>query len=113
EKGIAAHWKYKEGGTFDKKEEMNIQWLQKIVECHKEVKDPRKFLETVKVALYPEEVYAFTPKGEVKSFPKGATVLDFAYAVHTEVGNHCQRARVNGKLVPLKAELHSGDVIEI
>ena len=113
DKGIAAHWKYKEGGTFDKKEEMNIQWLQKIVEWHKEVKDPREFLETVKVDLYPEEVYAFTPKGEVKSFPKGATVLDFAYAVHTEVGNHCQRARTNGKLVPLKTELHSGDVIEI
>ncbi|HEY3176660.1 MAG TPA: bifunctional (p)ppGpp synthetase/guanosine-3',5'-bis(diphosphate) 3'-pyrophosphohydrolase [Candidatus Polarisedimenticolia bacterium] len=113
EKGIAAHWKYKEGARFDKKEELNIQWLQKIVEWHKEVKDPREFLETVKVDLYPEEVYAFTPKGEVKSFPKGATVLDFAYMVHTEVGHHCQRARVNGKLVPLKTELHSGDVVEI
>ena len=113
EKGIAAHWKYKEGAAFDKREELNVQWLQKIVEWHKEVKDPREFLEAVKIDLYPEEVYAFTPKGEVRSFPKGATVVDFAYAIHTEVGHHCARARVNGKVVPLKTELHSGDVVEI
>ncbi|HET6373679.1 MAG TPA: bifunctional (p)ppGpp synthetase/guanosine-3',5'-bis(diphosphate) 3'-pyrophosphohydrolase [Candidatus Polarisedimenticolia bacterium] len=113
EKGIAAHWKYKEGRAPDAKEDLSVQWLQKIVEWHKEVKDPREFLETVKVDLYPEEVYAFTPKGEVRSFPKGATVVDFAYAIHTEVGHHCARARVNRKLVPLKTELHSGDVVEI
>ena len=113
EKGIAAHWKYKESGPFDKQEEMNIQWLQKIVEWHKEVKDPREFLEAVKIDLYPEDVYAFTPKGEVRSFPRGATVVDFAYAIHSELGHHCARARVNGKLVPLKTELHSGDVVEI
>jgi len=113
EKGIAAHWKYKEGGSLDHKEELNIQWLQKIVEWHKEVKDPREFLEAVKIDLYPEEVYAFTPKGEVKSFPKGATVVDFAYAIHTEVGHHCSGARVNGKIVPLRTQLKSGDVVEI
>ncbi|HKY34141.1 MAG TPA: bifunctional (p)ppGpp synthetase/guanosine-3',5'-bis(diphosphate) 3'-pyrophosphohydrolase [Candidatus Polarisedimenticolia bacterium] len=113
EKGIAAHWKYKEGRALDAKEELNIQWLQKLVEFHKEVKDPREFLEAVKIDLYPEEVYAFTPKGEVKSFPKGATVVDFAYAIHTEVGHRCTRARINGKLVPLKTQLQSGDVVEI
>ena len=113
EKGIAAHWKYKEGEALDTKDEVNVQWLQKIVEWHKEVKDPREFLETVKIDLYPEEVYVFTPKGEVRSFPKGATVVDFAYAIHTEVGHHTARARVNGKLVPLKTRLHSGDMIEI
>jgi guanosine-3',5'-bis(diphosphate) 3'-pyrophosphohydrolase len=113
EKGIAAHWKYKEGRTLDRKEELNIQWLQKLVEFHKEVKDPREFLEAVRMDLYPEEVYAFTPKGEVRSFPKGATVVDFAYAIHTEVGHHCSGARVNGKMMPLRTPLQSGDVIEI
>ncbi len=113
EKGIAAHWKYKEGQALTSKEEVNIQWLQRIVEWHKDVKDPREFLEAVKIDLYPEEVYAFTPKGEVRSFSKGATVVDFAYAIHTEIGHHCARARVNGKLVPLKTQIHSGDVIEI
>ena len=113
EKGIAAHWKYKEGRALDSKEEVNVQWLQKIVEWHKDVKDPREFLEAVKIDLYPDEVYAFTPKGEVRSFPKGATVVDFAYAIHSEIGHHCARARVNGKLVPLKTALHSGDVVEI
>ncbi len=113
EKGIAAHWKYKERGAVDSKDELNIGWIQKLVEWHKEVKDPREFLETVKIDLYPEEVYAFTPKGEVKSFPKGASVLDFAYAIHTEVGHHCARARVNRQLVALKTKLRSGDVVEI
>jgi GTP pyrophosphokinase len=113
EKGIAAHWKYKEGRTLDHKEDINVQWLQKIVEFHKEVKDPREFLEAVKIDLYPEEVYAFTPKGEVRSFPRGATVVDFAYAIHTEVGHHCSGARVNGRMVPLKTPLQSGDVVEI
>src|SRR5262249_32939948 len=79
----------------------------------KEVKDPREFLEAVRIDLYPEEVYAFTPKGEVRSFPKGATVVDFAYAIHTQVGHHCSGGRVNGKMVPLKTPLQSGDVVEI
>ncbi|MGH9870721.1 MAG: RelA/SpoT family protein [Candidatus Polarisedimenticolia bacterium] len=113
EKGIAAHWKYKEGRTLDRKEELNVQWLQKLVEFHKEVKDPREFLEAVRIDLYPEEVYAFTPKGEVRSFPKGATVVDFAYAIHTEIGHHCTGARLNGKMVPLRTPLSSGDVVEI
>ncbi len=113
EKGIAAHWKYKEGKTLEAGDERSIEWLQKIMEWHKEVQDPREFLETVKIDLYPDEVYAFTPKGEVRSFPRGATVVDFAYRIHTEVGNHLARARVNRKLVPLKTEIRNGDVVEI
>ncbi|MFQ5701765.1 MAG: RelA/SpoT family protein, partial [Acidobacteriota bacterium] len=113
EKGIAAHWKYKEGRALDPREELSVGWLQKIIESHKEVKDPREFMETVKVDLYPDEVYVFTPNGDVKPFPTGATVVDFAYAIHTEVGHHCTRARVNGRVVPLRTCLKSGDVVEI
>jgi len=113
EKGIAAHWKYKEGRALSSREEMGVQWLQRIVEWQKEVKDPHEFLEAVKIDLYPEEVYIFTPKGEVLSFPKGASVIDFAYRIHTDIGHHCSQARVNGKLVPLKTRLQSGDVVEV
>ncbi len=113
EKGIAAHWKYKEGKVFSTRDELSVQWLQKLVEWQKEVKDPREFLEAFKIDLYPAEVYTFTPKGQVKSFPKGATVIDFAYAIHSEVGHRCTRARVNGKVVPLRTELNNGDVVEI
>ncbi len=113
EEGIAAHWKYKEGKKVKAGEDPNIQWLRQIMEWQQEMRDPREFLKLVKVDLYPEEVYAFTPQGQVKSFPRGATAVDFAYSIHTEVGHHCYGARVNGKLVPLKTALSNGDIVEI
>jgi GTP pyrophosphokinase len=112
EEGIAAHWKYKEGkgsGEHDS----NIQWLRQIMEWQQELKDPAEFLRMVKVDLYPDEVYCFTPQGQVKSLPRGATPVDFAYSVHTEVGHHCAGARLNGKLQPLRTELKNGDIVEI
>jgi GTP pyrophosphokinase len=112
EEGIAAHWKYKEG-QGGKEDDANIQWLRQIMEWQQELKDPREFLNMVKVDLYPEEVYCFTPQGAVKSFPRGATPVDFAYSVHTEVGHRCVGARINGKLVPLRTELGNGDIVEI
>ncbi len=112
EEGIAAHWKYKEGkGTKDN--DANIQWLRQIMEWQQELKDPREFLNMVKVDLYPDEVYCFTPQGQVKSFPRGATPIDFAYSVHTEVGHRCVGARINGKLQPLRTEIGNGDIVEI
>jgi GTP pyrophosphokinase len=112
EEGIAAHWKYKEGkGT--KEDDANIQWLRQIMEWQQELKDPREFLNMVKVDLYPDEVYCFTPQGAVKSFPRGATPIDFAYSVHTEVGHKCVGSRINGKLVPLRTEIRNGDIVEI
>ncbi|HEV8336969.1 MAG TPA: bifunctional (p)ppGpp synthetase/guanosine-3',5'-bis(diphosphate) 3'-pyrophosphohydrolase [Candidatus Polarisedimenticolia bacterium] len=113
EEGIAAHWKYKEGKAPRGEVDTNIQWLRQIMEWQQELRDPREFLKMVKVDLYPEEVYAFTPQGQVKSFPRGATPVDFAYSVHTEVGHQCVGARVNGKLVPLKTPLQNGDIVEI
>ena len=113
EEGIAAHWKYKEGKKVKAGEDPNIQWLRQIMEWQQELRDPREFLKMVKVELYPEEVYAFTPQGQVKSFPRGATPVDFAYSIHSEVGHHCLGARVNGKLVPLKTQLNNGDIVEI
>ena len=112
EEGIAAHWKYKEGkGGAD--QDANIQWLRQIMEWQQELKDPDEFLRMVKVDLYPDEVYCFTPQGAVRSFPRGATPVDFAYSVHTEVGHHCAGARINGKLQPLRTELRNGDIVEI
>jgi GTP diphosphokinase / guanosine-3',5'-bis(diphosphate) 3'-diphosphatase len=112
EEGIAAHWKYKEGkGAKD--HDANVQWLRQIMEWQQELKDPREFLNMVKVDLYPDEVYCFTPQGQVRSFPRGATPVDFAYSVHTEVGNRCVGARINGKLQPLRTELKNGDIVEI
>ncbi|MBI3544775.1 MAG: bifunctional (p)ppGpp synthetase/guanosine-3',5'-bis(diphosphate) 3'-pyrophosphohydrolase [Deltaproteobacteria bacterium] len=112
ENGIAAHWKYKEGklGT-DAKE--NVEWVSRLLEWHKDLKDPTEFLETVKIDLFAEDVYVFTPRGDVKEFPYGSTPLDFAYGVHTDVGNTCVGAKVNGKIVPLKHKLKSGDTVEI
>ena len=112
EEGIAAHWQYKSGGTADG-EDQNILWLRQLLEWQKEVKDPREFLSALKIDLYPDEVYVFSPKGDVYSFPRGATPLDFAYRIHTELGHRCSGARVNGKLVPLKTSLSNGDMIEI
>jgi len=113
EQGIAAHWKYKEKGHFDEKDARYIAWLRDLVNSLKEHRDPREFLEAVKGEVVSDVVYVFTPKGEIKELPYGATPVDFAYAVHTEVGNRCVGAKVNGKLVPLRYRLKSGDTVEI
>jgi len=113
ERGIAAHWKYKEGRLDSGPDDTNFLWLRQLVEWQREVTDPRVFMHSLKIDLYPDEVYTFTPKGDVFAFPRGATALDFAYRVHTDVGNHCVGVRVNGKLVPLKTQLRNGDIVEI
>jgi GTP pyrophosphokinase len=113
EEGVAAHWKYKEGRTGDHKDERYFQWMRQLLEFQQEVRDPQEFIQNLKVELYPEEVYAFTPKGQVKAFPRGATPIDFAYSIHTDVGHQCVGARVNGKMVPLRAHLKNGDIVEI
>lgn len=113
EEGIASHWKYKEGKDIGKKTDREFAWLRRLLEWQQDMKDPREFLESVRVDLFPEEVYVFTPKGEVKEFPRGATPLDFAYSIHTDVGHQCNGAKVNGKIVPLKYELKNGDTVEI
>lgn len=113
EEGIAAHWSYKEGKAIDAEDAEVVNWLRQMMESHQDLDDPREFFETVRVDLYPDEVYVFTPKGEVKAFPKGATPLDFAYSIHTEVGHRCVGARVDGKMVPLKYQLHNGNTVEI
>ena len=113
EEGIAAHWKYKEGRVGDHRDERHFQWMRQLLEYQQEVRDPQEFIQNLKVDLYPEEVYTFTPKGLVKAFPRGATPIDFAYAIHTDVGHRCVGARVNGKMVPLRTHLRNGDIVEI
>jgi len=113
EQGIAAHWKYKEGRPLGEEDIQNFAWLRQIIEWQREVKDPHEFLNNLKVDLYPEDVFCFTPKGDVKSFPRGATPVDFAYAIHTDIGHQCVGARVNGLMVPLRYKLKNGDIIEI
>jgi guanosine-3',5'-bis(diphosphate) 3'-pyrophosphohydrolase len=113
EEGIAAHWKYKEGRRGPAEDDQRIAWLRQLVEWQKEIRDPGDFMSTLKVDLYPEEVYAFTPQGKVIVLPRGASPIDFAYAVHTNVGNECVGAKVNGRIVPLKYALRNGDVVEI
>jgi GTP pyrophosphokinase len=113
ENGVAAHWKYKEGRQTAEKGDQMFLWLRQILELQQDMKDPREFLNTVKVELFPDEVYVFTPRGDVKELPRGATPIDFAYAIHTEVGNQCVGAKVNGRMVPLKVQLKNGDVVEI
>jgi GTP pyrophosphokinase len=113
EEGIAAHWKYKEGRSGVGKDDQAFAWLRQLLEWQQEVKDPHEFLNSLKLDLYPEEVYCFTPKGEVKMLPRGAGPIDFAYAIHTEVGHQCVGARVNGKMVPLRYKLKNGDIVEI
>ncbi len=113
EAGIAAHWKYKEGKGYDEKEVKRFAWLRQLLEWQQELQDSREFMDSVKVELFAEEVYVFTPKGDVKGFPKGSTPIDFAYAIHSDVGHRCVGAKVNGKLVPLKHEMHNGDIIEV
>jgi len=113
EEGIAAHWKYKDGSPVTDKDEQRLSWLRQVVEWQQDVKDPSEFLSTLKVDLYPEEVYTFTPKGKVVILPRDATAVDFAYAIHTEVGHKCVGAKVNGRIVPLRYKLRNGDVVEI
>src|SRR5436309_270150 len=113
EEGIAAHWKYKEGRVGDHRDDRYFQWMRQLLEYQQEVRDPQEFINNLKIELYPDEVYAFTPKGLVKAFPRGATPIDFAYAIHTDVGHQCVGARVNGRMVPLRTQLKNGDIVEI
>jgi GTP pyrophosphokinase len=113
EEGIAAHWKYKEGNLKNTSEDETFKWLRHLVEWQQEVPDSREFMDGLKLDLYPKEVYAFTPKGKVIELPRGATPIDFAYAIHTAIGNNCTGAKVNGRIVPLKYQLHNGEVVEI
>lgn len=113
EQGIAAHWHYKEDGRLDTKDEEKFRWLRQLVDWHRDLKDSLEFVDTVKLDLFSDEIYVFTPRGDVQSFSHGATAVDFAYAIHSDVGNHCMGARVNGRMVPLNALLENGDTVEI
>jgi len=114
ERGIAAHWKYKDrGGGIADQDAARFSWLRQLLEWQKEVKDPAEFLEGVKVDLFQDEVYVFTPKGDVRVFPRGATPIDFAYQIHTQLGDHVTGARINGKIEPLRYKLRNGDVVEV
>ncbi len=113
EEGIAAHWKYKEGRKGPTADDQRIAWLRHLVEWQQDVQDPGEFLSTLKVDLYPEEVYTFTPRGKVIVLPRDASPIDFAYAIHSDVGNTCVGAKVNGRIVPLRSALRNGDVVEI
>ena len=113
EDGIAAHWKYKDGTPVNAKDEQRLSWLRQVVEWQRDVSDPNEFLSTLKIDLYPEEVYTFTPKGKVVILPRDATCIDFAYHIHTEVGNTCVGAKVNGRIVPLRYKMRNGDIVEI
>jgi len=112
EEGIAAHWKYKDG-PVSAQDEQRLAWLRQVVEWQRDVSDPAEFLSTLKIDLYPEEVYTFTPKGKVVVLARESTPIDFAYSIHTEVGHSCVGAKVNGRMVPLRHKLHSGDIVEI
>ena len=113
EQGIAAHWKYKEGKAASRTDEGRFDWLRQMLEWQKELKDSSEFMSSVKVDLFPEEVYVFTPNGDVKELPRQSTPIDFAYSVHSDVGHRCTGAKVNGRLVPLRTELRNGDIVEI
>jgi GTP pyrophosphokinase len=116
EQGIAAHWAYKEGvkrGLDGRTGLQQFAWLRELLDQQKDIKDPAEFLESVKVDLFSDEVFAFTPQGDVKALPRGATALDFAYNVHTEVGHRCVGAKINGKIAPIRQKLKNGDTIEI
>ena len=111
--GVAAHWSYKEGRSMDKETEKTFAWIQELIESQKNFNDPGEFLEHVKIDLFPDDIYVFTPNGDVISLPQGATPLDFAYAIHSEVGNRCIGAKINGIMRPLKHNLTTGDHVEI
>jgi GTP pyrophosphokinase len=113
EEGIAAHWKYKEGRKGPAADDQRIAWLRHLVEWQRDMQDPGEFMSTLKVDLYPEEVYTFTPRGKVIVLPRDATPIDFAYAIHSDVGSTCVGAKVNGRIVPLRSALRNGDIVEI
>src|ERR1700685_2356833 len=114
EEGIAAHWKYKAAGSpTNARDEQRLAWVRQLVEWQREMTDPNEFLSTLKIDLYPEEVYTFTPKGKVVVLPKDATPIDFAYTIHTDVGHSCVGAKINGRMVPLRTKLRNGDIVEI
>ncbi|HSG06524.1 MAG TPA: TGS domain-containing protein, partial [Nitrospiria bacterium] len=113
EEGIASHWKYKEQRTVDQKTDRVFGWLRRLVEWQKDLSDNRQFMDSVKLEIFPDVIYVFTPAGDVKELAKDSCPIDFAYSVHTEVGNHCTGARVNGKLVPIRHRLRSGDTVEV
>lgn len=113
EKGIAAHWKYKNDGQLDTKDEAKFRWLRQLVDWQSEIKDSLEFVHTVKLDLFEDEIFVFTPRGDLKSLCHNATPVDFAYAIHSHVGNHCTGARVNGRMVPLNHKLESGDTVEV
>jgi GTP diphosphokinase / guanosine-3',5'-bis(diphosphate) 3'-diphosphatase len=113
EQGIAAHWSYKEGASAQMRETERFAWLRRLIEWQQNLKDPQEFLSTIKDDLFPEEVFVFTPKGDLLDFPQGATIIDFAYRIHSQVGQHLSGARVNGRMVPLRYKLKSGDTVEV
>jgi GTP pyrophosphokinase len=113
EYGVASHWIYKEGGGFDQGDDRTFQWLRGVLSSLQEISSPENFMDVMQLDLFPDQVYVLTPTGEARELPRGATPVDFAYTVHSEVGDHCARAKVNGKLVPLKYELQNGDMVEI
>jgi GTP diphosphokinase / guanosine-3',5'-bis(diphosphate) 3'-diphosphatase len=113
EEGIAAHWKYKEGKSSLDPADQSFVWLRQLMDWQRELKDSKEFLDTLRVDLFPDEVYVFTPRGDVRQFPKGATPIDFAFSIHTDVGMRCVGAKISGRLVPLRTELQNGDIIEI
>jgi GTP pyrophosphokinase len=113
EQGVAAHWKYKDGGGASQSDDRRLVWMRQLIEWVQDIQEPSEFLSTLRVDLYPEEVYTFSPKGRVVVLPRGATPIDFAYAIHTEVGHSCIGAKVNGAMVPLRHGLANGDVVEI
>ncbi len=115
ESGVAAHWLYKAGGELDiaEAQEQTHRWLQSLLEIQSESRDSKEFLEHIKGDLFPDEIYVFTPKGKIMALPHGATAVDFAYAVHTDIGHHCTAARINYELMPLRTELKNGDQVEI
>ena len=111
--GIAAHWGYKEGERVDEDISNKFSWIQNLVENQENFSNPSEFMENVRIDLFPDDVYVITPNGDIKTLPRGATPVDFAYAIHTEVGNQCSGAKVNGRMVPLPYELRTGDVVSI
>lgn len=113
EHGIASHWRYKEKGKIDEKTSKYISWLRELIQSQKELSDAKDFLEAVKGEVFPDVVYVFTPKGDIKELPVGSTPVDFAYSIHTEVGHRCIGAKVNGRIVPLRYPLRSGDTVDI
>jgi GTP pyrophosphokinase len=113
EYGIAAHWRYKEGGRSDQDFERKLSWLRQVLEWEQDYRDPREFMQSLKIDLFDDEVFVFTPKGDVVDLPAGATSLDFAYRVHTDVGHRCVGAKINGRIMPLDYRLKNGDIVEI